>query len=249
MLNHFAALGYSLDTDEEFSDLVDHAARDGDPIAAPSGYYLYYRVDERVELWAQATPIGDLLDCVPHYRGESRIKIGVADLIRRKDRPLDGSVYGWVNPTGERSDAGDYPVVIKVPDYEIFRSRVSPQSIITMQVTAFANEIAVYETEEVFAEAQPERQRMAPESFIPTGLFSDSGDSLTSPEAQAIFSGHVTASDVKSNRETNKEFYSLAVSTFGGVYDVVISPDLVATAPAVGTVIRGSFWLTGRLVP
>lgn len=236
-----------METDEAFAELVDRAAQAGDPIAAPSGYYLYYRVDDRIELWAQATPIGDLLDCVPHFRGNSRIKIGVADLIRRKERPLDGSVYGWVNPTGDHADGGDYPVVIKIPDYEIFRARVQPHGVITMQVTAFANELATFETEDAFAEAQQERSRMAPESFIPTGLFADGGDTVQSPEAHAVFSGHVTAAEVKSNRETGREFYHLSVSTFGGDYDVVVNPSLVAQLPAVDSIVRGSFWLSGRL--
>jgi len=248
MPNHFAAIGYAVETDEAFAELVDKAAREGDPIAAPSGYYLHYKTDDRIELWAQATPIGDLLDCVPHYRGESRLKLGVADLIRRKERPLDGSVYGWINPHGARADGGDYPVVIKIPDYEIFRSRVETQSVITMQVTAFANELAVFESEDVFAEAQQERSRMAPESFLPTGLFADSGHAANTPEAHAVFSGHVTTFERRSNGETNRDFYAMTVSTFGGTYDVVAAPSIVPTAPSVGSIVRGSFWLTGRLV-
>jgi len=247
MPNHFAAIGYLLETDEAFAELVDRAAQQGDPVAAPSGYYLCYRVDDRIELWAQATPIGDLLDCVPHFRGDSRVKVGVADLIRRKDRPLDGSVYGWVNPTGDHADGGDYPVVIKIPDYEIFRARVQPHSVITMQVTAFANELSSFESAEAFVEAQQERTRMAPESFVPTGLFADGADTVHSPEAHAVFSGHVVAADVKSNRETGREFYYMSVATFGGAYDVVADPSLVAELPDVGAIVRGSFWLSGRL--
>jgi len=243
MPNHFAAIGYLLENDVDIDALVDKAARDGDPIAAPSGYYLQYHVDDRIELWAQATPIGDLLDCVPFFRGDSRIKIGVADLIRRKDRPLDGSVYGWVNPTGDRADGGDYPVVIKIPDYEIFRARVALHTVTTMQVTAFANELTIYPDDAAFTEAQPDRQRMAPESFIPTGMFSDSG---SDPDAQAIFSGHVAASEIRTNPESGRPFCYMLVSTFGGQYDVVVDTALVVEAPAVGSVIQGSFWLTGR---
>lgn len=246
MPNHFTSLGFDVDNADDFERLVARASRDGDPIAAPSGYYLHYRIDEQVELWVQATPIGDLLDCVPHYSGESRLRIGVADLIRRADRPLDGSVYGWVNPTGPRADGGDYPVVIKIPDYEIFRARVAPQSVVTMQVTAFTNEIAVFESDESFAEAQVERRKMAAESFIPAGLFSD-GDVGRTPEAHAIFSGHVRSITARTNPRTGKNFYHMTVSTFGGEYDVVTDSALLPQAPEIGWVIRGSFWLSGRL--
>jgi hypothetical protein len=247
MPNHFTALGFTVETEGDFEELVTRASREGDPIAAPSGYYLQYRVGDHIELWAQATPIGDLLDCVPYYQGESRLRIGVADLIRRSDRPLDGSVYGWVNPSGPRADGGDYPVVIKIPDFEIFRARVSPQTAVTMQVTAFTNEIEIFDNDDTFAAAQPERGRMAAESFVPAGLFADGDGGANTPEAHAIFSGHVRTADLKANPQTGRNYYYLTVSTFGGIYDVVADPELVPRPPEVGNVVRGSFWLTGRL--
>lgn len=247
MPNHFAAVGFSVQNDEDLRALAERASQRGDPIAAPSGFYLRYRVDDQIEIWAQATPIGDLLDCVPHYNGESRIQVGIADLIRRPDRPLDGSVYGWVNPTGPTADGGDYPIVVKIPDYETFRARVTPRSVVTMQITAFTNEIAVFESEQAFAESQPDRQRMGAESFIPTGLFADVAPDGDNPEAHAIFSGHVNAVETKRNPETSLDFCHMLVSTFGGVYDVVADLSLVPSIPPVGGVIRGSFWLVGRL--
>jgi hypothetical protein len=245
MPNLFTSLGFDVHDVEEVAHL---ASRKGEPLAAPSGHYLCYRVDPYIELWGQASPSGAILGCVPHYRGESRITLGVGDLIRRSDRLLEGTVYGWVNPSGSRFDQGDYPIVVQVPDFDIFRTRVERQTAVTLQITAFASELAVYNDDAAFQAAQDPRMKLAPEAFIPVGLFADTGHLGDAPGAQAIFSGHVRVADTRANSLTGNTYYHALISTYGGVYDIVFNPAILADAPMAGAVIRGSFWLTGRLV-
>jgi hypothetical protein len=248
MPNQFTSLGFDVHQDGGIEQLAYLTSRNGEPLAAPAGYYLYYRVDPYIELWGQANPSGTVSGCVPHYTGQSRITFGVGDLIRRSDHPLDGSVYGWVNPTGSRFDQGDYPLVVHIPDFDIFRTRVAPHMAITLQITGFANEIAVFIDDAAFDAAQDARSKLASESFIPSGLFADTGSLGEPPAAQAIFSGHVRTTDIRTNALTGHDYYHSLVATYGGIYDIVVDPVLLAEAPIEGRVIRGSFSLTGRLV-
>jgi hypothetical protein len=58
----------------------------------------------------------------------------------------------------------------------------------------------------------------------------------------------VLAAEEKINTLTGHAFYWALVDTYGGAYDVVIDPSLLPGVPAVGGVISGSFWLSGRIV-
>ena len=69
------------------------------------------------------------------------------------------------------------------------------------------------------------------------------------PRAEAVFSGHVLESGRRTNRLTGADFIWCLVETLGGVYDVVIDPELLPDVPRVGGVLQGSFWLSGRIAP
>lgn len=247
MPNPFTCLGFDVANDADVERLTDLTSRQGEALAAPSGYYLYYRIDAAIELWGHADPTAHLIDCVPHFRGESRIRLGVGDLVRRRDQPLDGRIYGWANPTAGRPDTGDYPLAIRIPDFELLRARVSPGTVVVLQITAFAAEFQLYADDQTFAAAQSDRMRLAPEAFVPTGMFADQGDTSAGPSTQAIFSGHVRRARLLQNGLTGNSYYHFLVATFGGAYDVVVDPSLVSERPEEGSVVRGAFRLSGRL--
>ena len=55
--------------------------------------------------------------------------------------------------------------------------------------------------------------------------------------------------EVLVNRFTDQPFHTLRVRTFGGTFDVVAHPSLVADEPQVGGVAQGNFWLSARVAP
>jgi hypothetical protein len=58
----------------------------------------------------------------------------------------------------------------------------------------------------------------------------------------------VLAADEKVNVLTGRAFYWALVETLGGAYDVVIDSRGLSGVPAVGGVLSGSFWLSGRII-
>jgi hypothetical protein len=50
------------------------------------------------------------------------------------------------------------------------------------------------------------------------------------------------------NHFTGAEFYHLLVETVGGELDVVSDPNYIKNEPQIGSVIHGSFWLTGKVL-
>ena len=89
------------------------------------------------------------------------------------------------------------------------------------------------------------RSRLPSRSF-PQGS-SLSGESTAPPAALVIFAGHIQETKERVNSMTNRPFRWVSVRTVAGVFDVVADPELVAAPIAVGGVLAGSFWLSGRI--
>lgn len=87
--------------------------------------------------------------------------------------------------------------------------------------------------------------KYASQSFIPSGLF---GTSKEAPKAEATFTGKVLETALRTNSQTGNRFHWALVETYGGRFDVVIDPDLLAEAPVAGGILSGHFWLSGRLL-
>ena len=64
-----------------------------------------------------------------------------------------------------------------------------------------------------------------------------------------MIAGHVQHTEERSNPATGRRFHYLRVKTYGAVeVDVVADPTIVTGSPAVGGVVWGTFWLSGRLL-
>jgi hypothetical protein len=213
----------------------------------PSGEYFHWSDPSGAEIWLQVSASNKLIGMNPHYAGRSIVPVGLtARLPAAGPSALDGSFHGWADPAGEVPDTGCYPFVFDAPDYRLHEELSLPARK-QVQIAAFAREIAAFETVAAYEASQTGELKYASQSFIPSGLFTPAGDSTVPPKARAIFAGHVLAADEKINVLTRRAFYWALVETVGGTYDVVIDSSLLPVVPAVGGVISGSFWLSGRI--
>jgi len=139
-------------------------------------------------------------------------------------------------------------MVVDSPEF----ARLAPLDLpvtVPMQIAAFAHEVECYDTEDDFNASQSaDGPRMAPESFIPSGLFHPDGGETSLPEARVIMNGRVLSAERRTNVFTKQPFVTALVQTVGGTYDAVIDVSLLDRAPKVGGILSGSFWLSGRVV-
>lgn len=127
-------------------------------------------------------------------------------------------------------------------------SALTLPTIAHAQITAFAGNLSVYPDADAYATGQADDTKFAVQSFIPSGLFEPSGESVDPPESTAIFSGRVVAAETKTNSLTGAKYYWALVDSLSGSFDIVIDPAICDGQPDVGGVISGSFWLCGRLI-
>jgi hypothetical protein len=248
MPSNFSTIGLALASVDDFNALANRIGPLAEPLAAPSGAYFRWSDPSGAEMWLQVNANDELIGMNPHYAGRSAVRVGLtARLASAGPSELDGSFHGWAEPAGDAADTGCYPFVFDAPDYRLHDDLPLPAQQ-KVQIAAFAQEIAAFETVAAYEASQTGDPKYASQSFVPSGLFAPAGDPTMPPQARAIFTGHVLAAEKKINVLTGHAFYWALVETFGGTYDAVIDATLLSSVPAVGGVIAGSFWLSGRII-
>jgi hypothetical protein len=91
---------------------------------------------------------------------------------------------------------------------------------------------------------RPGETKFAAQFFIPSGLFS--GENEAQP--YALFAGFIRSHERIINPPYGIAFHHFTVETLGGTFDVVAEDELVPTAPTIGGILHGSFWMSGRIL-
>lgn len=249
MTSHMTALGFPVSTERDFRHYTYQASEFGRTIEAFSGSYTLWAPGHGIELWVQKNLHKRIIGMNPHFSSRARMRTLLARRIMRRDHSiLDGTFYGWINPSQDQPLSRAYPFVFDAPDYDLYNELELPL-VTTVQLAAFAHELQSYENEEAFNLAQGEDARYAPETFIPSGLLSagPQKSSKVSHQPQAMISGHVLATKKITNPMTDQQFYWALVHVPGGEIDVVADPQVVQGRIGVNSLVKGTFWLSGRL--
>ena len=242
-MSNLSDIGFPIGSNEELNKLIESWLQNAAPIPASKGFYLKYSDQSGAEIYLQMNHSEELMGFNPFFAGKSQRNVFVSSLIERDTSEMDGGFYVWANGTADGK--GDYPFVFDVPD--IFSSEIALQTPCEIQLNAFAtNDLEMFASEEEFNSSQQSEPKFAMQSFIPIGLFGKPEG--VPPQAHGKFSGIVKEFDVKVNTFTGKKFYWFLAETLGGDIDIVSDPAYIKKEPQVGSILSGSFWLTGKVI-
>jgi len=248
MMDHFSPIGFLIESEDDLMKLIEQIEEAEEIVPVKKGTYVRWSSGCGAELWLQGDRKNRLIGGSPHFSGTSQVQVGLTTRLKRPyDNALEGAFKAWAEPQPEDPTKGVYPFVFDAPDFAVY-SDVKLPSVATAQVSAFAEEIAIYESPEAFLASQTGEPRLASQSFIPLGLFPGTGQGAKSADARALFAGHVLKAEERVNDLSGETFIWALVATLGGTYDVVVASSMMEDFPVEGNVIRGSFWLSGRLV-
>lgn len=241
----FAAVGFAVPTREAFVHLAERANREGKPIACRRGSYALWTCGAGVQLWMQRDAAGSMIAMHPHYDGPSRLRAGVTRRVNRKgDGPLEGAFLAWAWPSPRDPNRGEHAMLFDSPAADLEEPARFP-AVRGVQIAAFAREMNGYANDRAYERAR--NVKFGAEQFAPAGLFAVDGGIVPSPEASAIFAGHVVDGGHVTNPVSGEEFLWARVRTMGRVLDLVASPDCVKGKIRKRGVIEGTFWLSGRI--
>ena len=115
-----------------------------------------------------------------------------------------------------------------------------------MELTLFARNLAVYEDADDYMVKR--KGSTAPESVIPFGSFSLSGkEEELEPDPVADVSGVVTEVTLRENPVHHGRYYEIGLSCLGVDFTVVADAELFPAPPQAGNILKGFYWVSGRI--
>ncbi len=249
-MSNFSNIGFNVSTQKEFQQLLEKAYRTSNAIKINEGAYSVYTDISGAQLFIQFDKTNSCIGANPHFKGISKRIVCLTNALERPESELDGAFHCWADPSEENNpDSGAYPFVFDLPDFKTFGQIDFPKNH-DIQLTAFAQELSIYDSEKEYEESQTTEQKWATQSFVPSGLFSfgEEEKDPNPPQATGMFTGIIKQFDKKRNELTSEEFYWLLVETLGGEVDVVADIRFFEKAPVLNGIVQGLFWLSGQLI-
>lgn len=246
MSGNFESVGLRFDSEEDLDNVI-RSMREAhtDRFDVPAGFYLRWRCSSGAELWLQCDTRGEWSGLNPWFGAGSTTRVRVT-AVRCPDGfpPLERRVEAWMLEQGsDPGEQGLYPFEFDAVDgarYDTLRLPIEAR----VRLAAFPSDVECFTDEMSFLESQPGTLKLSAESLIPSGLFA--GEERERRFAQAEISGVVRHSAMKAN-DLGGRYCWAAVSTYGMTLDVVLNGDEFPSPLPPGAVLRGTFWLSGRL--
>ncbi len=251
MATFFSDIGFPVSSQREMVQLALQAAERGEHLISPNGEYIVWSPGQGAELWVQVMGGHTIVDITPHFTGTSRTTLGVTAWLPEEHNPLQGALAGWAGARVDGATGAAYAITAQVPDFDRHVHLFTVPSVVTVQIAAFAQQIASYSNDEAYFAMQGRRIKMTTEVCLPlNGPLSALGDQahVSAPTGSVLLSGHVRQVRPLVNPITQLPFYAMDVHVQEGQFDVVADAALFPAPPLPGSVIQGAFWLSARLV-
>ncbi len=253
-MSNLSDIGFPVKSEQDVNQVIMDILNHLMPIPCPPhGFYFKFEDDSGAEIYLQTNASEEIMGFNPAFSGRSKRKVGVTKLIERDTSELDGAFHAWANPSGEGAEmTGEYPFVFDAPDFRTYK-KINLPKVCEIRLTGFAsNDFQIFSNEDAFKSSQSDEKQVATKSFIPSGLFSfgENGEmvDIDPPQAHGILTGEIKEFELRANKFTGEKFYWLWINTYGGELDVVADVNLIKEEPKIGGIVRGSFWLSGKIL-
>ena len=237
MDREFSCIGFYIGSAEELLPLCEEHPEALTAADDPSDGGAATRLlcpDGRIELWFFER--NGVPRCVPGYRSDRAVTV----------IPERWSNDGAAQLPILEGDANGCPLILTVPGGSV---SAAPAGVPRrMDVTLFAKKLNVYPDTETFLRRF--RGRMEPEAMIPTGTFcSETRNECLVTDSTAMVNGIVTDAVLRENPLSGGQYWELGLRCCGCCFTAVADTALLPEPPMPGSVVQGSFRLSGRFLP
>ena len=250
MANHFSPIGFSVNSLEDLSQLVDQLRPHAEPSFSNQGVYWVWTASSGAQLVIQEGLSEEVVGITPCFEGESRNTVRVEEIVHRQsDSPLEGAFAGWLSPSVDDPFDGACQICFDVCDFYQHSSFFGHQSLhLEVQFSAFPEEITLYPNCESFDSEESGDCSLSSQGLVPLGLLGFDGSPKGEPSAQVLLNGHILKTEKRINPVSGETFYWVLLESFGGCFDVLIDPQSCDDVPVVGGVVSGTFWVVGHVL-
>lgn len=246
MTTPLASVGFKTHTPEEAMQLATTVAERGERVATALGNYVVLNTGTRSQLWAKLDEENRPYAITPHYNGDSRSPVLLAQRVKYNNKPLDGRFLCWVNPNnntpGFGGPLGDYTLIFECPDFAYYNFMDVPCTA-TVQLTATARDIAIFSTPQDYL-AYPGKT-CSLESVLTSSA--TAGD-RPAYHPEAYICGIVERTQVFENPLTHYYFQWALVRAGKGYFDVCVDAAILEVPMVQGGVVAGNFHISGHII-
>ncbi|QQS42591.1 MAG: hypothetical protein IPM63_06560 [Acidobacteriota bacterium] len=235
-MSNLSDIGFPVNNDEDVNQmLMDVLAGIQQVSCPPYGYYYRFEDASGAQVFLQANPVQELMGFNPGFKGSATATLELIRTIERDTSELDGAYVA-------RGAEGGPVFVFDLPDFR----RLKPASLpakAEVELTAFAtNDLEILEP----GADTPAEPSIAPLRDSEKTLLA--GDpAAPPPQAHVRIEAVIATAEKRANSKTNAEFWAISAATPAGEISVVADPGLVVRDPLSGDVLKGSFWLSGKI--
>ncbi|MBS2966321.1 hypothetical protein KGA66_24965 [Actinocrinis puniceicyclus] len=242
MANHFEAVGMAVGGREQFAELVVALVTAGEVRRVSARISDHTWTDPSGARLVAQTDGGGIELAMPCLAG-SCAAVPVRN-VRMTD--AETATLELLDGHGEPI----CPLAVELEDRSVLSARGGRLESGALTLAALAEQIDVHADEDAYYAAQQDgRAKFAADFLIPSGLFPPgrTSDGWT-PAARAMFAGRVLQAQTKTNTRTGGAFHHLKVRTIAAIeLDVAVSGGGFDHPPASGSIVSGTFFMTGRL--
>jgi hypothetical protein len=232
--SHFGSLGFSIADQDAFRALIVGLATAGTE----------HRIDEHLadRVWTDPSgarivvltrdgSIEELLPCL----------VGEAAPVHIRDAAMRDAEVAYVSLLTE--DGGDVcPLMVELEDHALLAGLGKLEEG-RLRLAAFAEQLDVHaDADAYYASQDDERPKMSAEHLIPVGTFTPE------PRAHAMLAAEVLQAETRTNMWSGGTFHRLRLRGIAGIeFDAAIDATAVAALPEPGSILAGTFFMTGSL--
>jgi hypothetical protein len=258
MASNLSTIGFSFSNAEHRNTtLIGLAKSTQKQIDFGTGAYAVWHSGNGAEIWfylsepsANGSIEQNIVGLCPFFEGESTVTLNISEIIKRPgDGPYDGAFYGWVHARG--AEKGSYPIVFDAVDFARHGQESWPV-LKTARISGFAQTLTAFPDAQSFLAAQSEGTSLAPEAFLPAGLFASalqqSAGEKPAPTSLAHITGRVLRHEILQNELTAQPFHWVLVQSLDATFDIVADPEVVTGQINIGGTVDVACSLFGRVL-
>jgi len=247
MANDYSDIGLCINSREE---LIDYAYANADRTEfrkTERGEYGRLDISNELELW--------------YYGDENGVEPLSMEMCFNSGHTMRLSDFSWISFPEDRTDSvllnglldegetGFYTNVEIVNACEFIGGSEETLSddACELDLTLFARDFEVFGSEEEYYNAHT--SGMASESCIPYGAFPLPGmEEGFEPAATVMLNGTVISAERLTNPETGLKFWYVLLACMGMEFSMVAADELIENELIPGNVVKGSYWVSGKLL-
>ena len=232
MPSHYSDMGFRIAGVEDIKRIMNELPEVTCKIDTSEGYYKYYVVDGCIEYWEHYNADGDMTSMDFHYNNNHAVPVRMVRWLEDDEQEQSNTIkvsYPSENPL--------FPILADVANARM-HDNIKKGDDLLLQVACFAETMSLHYA----SDAGYEKEHY----FIPAGASEENSDSDT--PAGASLCGTIIDYKKCQNSMDGGVYYVITIRCHDALLDIIADAEFVTKEPMKGAVVKGIFWLSGKIM-